>query len=254
MGRLLQGRFDSLGQTWAWILVGYLTSYLLATISMSLLPEGSEVQFMRTCVSDVGSFDPEYNPDGFLWFSASLVVIAVAMLPLVLYRHRRMTAALGASYRMNILTVLFLIGVAGYLLTGLIPMGRATLVGDWTWDDVHDAAAKIGFLAFGFGLFIEVTVLYFKQRGMKGRPGVPLPFRHLIKPYLLSILIASCAVFFLLAWDYKRAQDPTLRWTGDGLYAFALWEWLMFLAAPLTIAGVALAWMRTPAQPPTTKN
>ena len=246
MGRVLQGRFTSPGQTWGWILVGYLSSYLLAAISMSFLPEDSEVQFMRTCVSDVGSFDPEYNPDGWLWFSASLVVIAIAMVPLVLYRHRRMTAILGSSHRMRILTTLFLIGVTGYLLTGLIPMGRARLIGDWTWDDVHDAAAKIGFLCFGFGLFIEVTVLYFKQRGTVKRPALPLPFRDLIKPYLLSIIIATCAVVFLLAWDLKRAEDPTLRWTGEGLYAFALWEWLMFLAAPLTVAGIALAWVRTP--------
>jgi hypothetical protein len=229
--------------------VGYLTSYLLAAVSMSLLPEGSEVEFMRTCVSDVGSFDPEFNPNGFLWFSASLVVIAVAMVPLVLYRHRRMSAALGASYRMRTLTTLFLIGVGGYLLTGLVPMGRAALIGDWTWDDVHDAAAKIGFICFGFGLFIDITVLYFKQRGTEDRPGVPLPFRALVKPYLLSIVIATCAVFFLLAWDLKRAEDPTLRWTGEGLYAFALWEWLMFLAAPLTVAGIALVWMRHPSSP-----
>jgi hypothetical protein len=246
MGRLLQGRFQTLREVWVWILVGYVTSYVLAGIAMAKMPDDTEFSIMRTCVSKVGSFDAEYNPPGFLWFSASQVAVSLAMFGLVLYRHRRMSSALGPSYRMRILTTLFLIGIGGYLLTGLVPMGRPKLIGDFTWDNIHDVAAKVGFLCFGFGLFIESAVLYFKHRGSKKGNSVILPFHSLIKPYLLSIIAATCAVYFLLAWDIKRAQDPTLRWTGEGLYAFALWEWIMFAAAPLTVAGVALAWMRNP--------
>ena len=247
MPPLLQGRFTSMRQMATWIAVGFGVSYVFAVLAILLRPDDMEFHFLRTCVSKVGSFDAEYNPTGFLWFSASQVVISICMIPLVLYRHRRMSAAVGASHRMRILTTLFLIGVVGYGFTGIVPMGRPILVAGLTWDNIHDVSAKIAFICFGSGILIEGTVILLKHRAAKRGTGTAvLPFRRLIKPYALATTVGTLAVFFLLSWDIKRAEDPTLRWTGEGLYAFALWEWIMFVTAPITVAWIAVAWMRTP--------
>jgi hypothetical protein len=246
MGRLFRGRFETPRQVWTWVLLGFAASTALAATAIHYMPDDTELHPFRTCVSHVGSFNAEYNPDGFRWFSASLILMAAVMAPLVLYRHRRMSLALGRSHRMRILSTLVMIGVVGYMVTGLIPMGRDKLIGHYTWDNVHDVAAKCAFICFGSGLLVEGTVLLFKRRRLQADI---LPFRTLIRPYLFVTAIVSCAVFFLLSWDIKRAADPTLRWTGEGLYAFALWEWVMFLTGPIVVAWIALAWIHEPEQP-----
>ncbi len=64
---------------------------------------------------------------------------------------------------------------------------------------------------------------------------------------ILFSLVGACTVFFLLSWDMKRAADPTLRWTGDGIYAFALWEWILVLSTPLVTGMMSAAWISAPA-------
>lgn len=243
MGALLRGQFATLRQMLLWIACGYGLAVALSLYAIALFPEGNEFTIMRTCVSKLGSPDPEYNPDGYWAFSAAIVVGGLTMVPLVLYRHRRMSARLGPSKRMRTLTATYLVGVAGFALSGFIPMARDQLVAGYTWDDIHDFVAKTGFIALGFALFIEGLVLFLNaKRGRRG-DGPPIDWNRLRWPYFHAVLVGTLAVFFLLSWDIKRAQDPTLRWTGEGLYAFALWEWVLFLSAPLIIAGIALAWM-----------
>lgn len=246
MWRLLRGRFETARELYAWMAVLYSLSVVLAIVSMAMLPADTELSFLRTCVSKVGSFDAEYNPHGYLWFSASIVVMSIALMAQVFYRHRRMTAALGASHRMRILTALYVIGVAGFGMTGVIPMGRDLLFGGVTWDDVHDIAAKVSFLTFGTAILVEGLVILANRNPSKRGPGLRPPYPRLIWAHAYLSLVGGCTVFFLLSWDLKRAQDPTLRWTGEGVYSFALWEWILFLSAPLVMGMISSAWIRTP--------
>lgn len=246
MRRLLRGRFETPREVCLWVGLLYSLSTILALISMSILPDDTELSFLRTCVSKVGSFDAEYNPHGFLWFSAAVILAAFAMMPLVLYRHHRMTATLGASHRMRTLTLLYIVGVACFGLTGVIPMGRDALFGGLTWDNVHDVAAKVAFLTFGTAVLVEGLVILGNRNASARGPGLRPPYPTLMWPYVWLALSGGCTVFFLLSWDLKRAADPTLRWTGEGPYSFALWEWILFLSAPLIVGAIGIIWSTAP--------
>ena len=249
MGRILQGRFESPRQLLLWIACGYGIALVLSAVAVVLFPEGNEFTIMRTCVSKLGSPDPEYNPEGYWAFSAAIVVGGLTMLPLLFYRHRRMTARLGPSNRMRTLNAAYLIGLAGFTLSGFIPMAREELVAGYTWDNFHDLVAKAGFLALGTAVLVEGFILLLRSRGARRGGGPIIPWSKLRWPYAYLLVVGGTAVFFLLSWDVKRANDPTLRWTGEGLYAFALWEWILFLAAPMVIGAIAIAWVLDPETP-----
>lgn len=246
MRRLLKGRFETPREVYLWVGIFNALSVTCALIAMSILPDDTELSFLRTCVSKVGSFDAEYNPHGFLWFSAAIILAAIGMMSLVFYRHERMTAALGASLRMRILTGFYVVGVACFGLTGVIPMARDALFGSVTWDDVHDVAAKIAFLTFGTAILVEGLVILGNRNSSKRGAGLRPPYPRLILPHAWLALTGGCTIFFLLSWDVKRAADPSLRWTGEGLYSFALWEWILFLSGPLIMGAIGIIWIQTP--------
>lgn len=243
LGRRLRGRFESPRELATWIGVGYLLAALLTWLSTAFLPEDSHFRFFRSCVSNLGSPDAEHNPSGFLFFSAALVVMGVTLAALVLFRHARMHAALGTTQRMRLVTGFYLIGLTAWVLTGIVPLSRATLFGETTWVEAHGLIAKLAYLGFGTGLMVDTLALLIHRASARVH-NTPNPVdARLFAPYALSTAVVGTAVFVILSWQRKRADDPSLRWTGDGVYSFALWEWAMTLTGPIVLAWVALLWM-----------
>jgi len=244
MVRLLKGRFERPRELLVFMAVGYALFLTLAATAILLYPPENNFGFMKSSVSYVGSFDTHRNPTGYLYFCAALIVASILMVPLILYRHARMVDCLGPSLRLNVLTAVHLIGAVGVFLTGAIPDSDDVVLGSLRWDAIHDLAAKIAFLSIGAGFLIDGYEI--RRQGVAARRGGKslLDYRRLRWPYLYLLILGGCAVFFLLLWDYKCAQDPTLvHWPGSGLFAFPLWEWLLFSSLMLMHGWVAVLWI-----------
>lgn len=239
----LCGRFEGTRELRTWVIVGYGLAIALTAVSTALLPADSDFRFFRSCVSNLGSPDAEHNPSGFLVFSGALIVMGITLVPLVLFRHARMHAALGTTLRMRLVTGFYLLGITAWVLTGVVPLSRDPLIGAATWDDVHNVIAKIAYLGVGTGLMVDTLALLIHRAAARVR-GTPNPVdERLFVPYALAVLVVGAAVFVILTWQAKRAADPLLHWTGDGFYSFPFWEWSMTLTAPIVLAWVAYLWM-----------
>ena len=242
MQDLLFGRFHHRRQLITWLAVTYGVSLVLALIAVARYPDHNVLEITRTCVSKLGSPEKKYNATGYMWFCASLVLSGVVFIGLVRCHFNGLRSALGRSFKIRFLNCLQVIGVLGWIGCGMFPMSSHAMVGSITWNDIHHVVAKSGFISFGTAFVLEAYLIY--REGAKSRhPDAPALNRwHAAGPCLLVTVVGTAAVFFMLSWDYQRMNDPSLRWTGTGLYAFPLWEWMLTFTLPIAVAWAALFW------------
>ena len=207
----------------------------LILLCWSLFPRENEFSIMTHSFSYLGSFEPFHNPRWWWIFTVAMVLWGVALVPLVLYIHRRFVHV--SRWGAAVAAFELLLGCLGLVLVGAIPSVHGQLVGNQSWAGIHRDAGLLVAIAFCAGIFAH-ELLLFRDGFTRKRLGKHGYWRF-FWPYLVFWAIAFTATYFLVRWmfvyeELKRAAAATGRqlegsWT-EALhtwYSIPMWETVM---------------------------
>ena len=264
LGALLKGHFTPRGLA-CYFLAGYA---LIAGLCLTAYgfyqghyyagrhPDATPYSVFTSTFSFLGSFDHKKNPEGWVFFSLALWIMALFMLPLTRYINRRMTVISPGGAKTGIR--MLLLGAAALALVGVFPDSGQDFVADLHYGKIHNLLALLAFAGLSFGsLWFGLMLARFNPFHPGHRPphhdDAQAAFHHpaLHLPFVMLGGVLVTAICFLIRWEciYRRLGQP--HWPGVGLYSFPLWEWLYILTLFLALAWFSLALPnRIPAPPP----
>ena len=220
----------------------------LILLSWALFPSQNQFSIMTHSFSYLGSFETIHNPRWWWIFTIAMVLWGVALVPLVLYLHRRFShvSRWGAAFA----ALLLLAGCLGLVLVGTIPSVNLRFVGRQSWAGIHRDAGLLVAIAFSAGIFAH-ELLLFRDGFTRKRLGKHGYWRF-FWPYLVWWTLAFTAAYFLIRWmfvyeDMKRAAAATGRqllgtWS-EALhtwYSIPMWETIMICALYIFLAWFVL--------------
>ena len=238
------GRFEK-KELRTFLLVQLSVIWLLILIAYLLYPP-SEYSIMRHTFSYLGSQDAHNNPEGWYWFSIALIAMGILMIPLILYRHRRLSKIDPNMARFN--TLLLIIGAIGIFLLAFFPDDGRDFMEDLSYGRIHNQLAVVAFAGLGLGNIFD-SFIFLKDRWPKwplGGGGTKiLNHKKLQIPVIGLFIVVFCTAFFLIRWEIIypeiHAQNPEIgSWPGEGIYSFPLWEWIVIVYLFIYITATML--------------
>jgi hypothetical protein len=206
--------------------------YLL--IALALYPPENNYSIMKDTISFLGSSDLDNNPEGWIFFSISVVFLSIIFVPIALFQYKKFKELdrVGAFF----LVLFLIIGAIGLCLLGFFPdNGGESFIQDVKAGEIHNKVAllAIGGVALGilsaFFLLIKDHIPLFKGKKR-------YPFKVIIIPTLIFLLLVGLVAYFLLKWDAICTEHC---WPGPGVYSFPMWEWIVFIML-IIMEGVIL--------------
>jgi hypothetical membrane protein len=223
------------GELRGYILIQVLASTSLFFLAWLLYPPENHFSILTHTFSFLGSFEARHNPRGFVFFSVGLISLSLTLIPLILYRHRRL--ALVAKTVAVVASALLFVGCVGLMLVALFPDARQDFLKDLSYGRIHNKAALLAFAGLFGGLSMDGLIYAIDRlpRWPGGKGGRKLIYRRIVAPtFLILATVVGAAFVFLSLWEVRypvlRARDPSItHWPGIGLYSFPLWEWLVMI-------------------------
>ena len=176
---------------------------------------------LYTQISPLGSH--EENPEGWPWFSAAMWFLGAGSIPILnFYRKGLYTLTFHAR---GIINVLFTIAIPSIIMIGFISPNFNILF--------HRIFAALAFGGFGLGfLFMGIEHINRDRKKTGDRPSIRLTVQFVTFICFIGAGAGS-QVYGMLVGSYPAEGT----W-----YAWALWEWLMFLSiiAMFTLTSMPL--------------
>ena len=245
--RIITGNF-SMGELRCYVAVKAVLFWGLILLSWALFPSQNQFSIMTHSFSYLGSFEPFHNPKWWWVFTIAMVLWGVALVPLVLYIHRRFSHV--SRWGAALAALLLLAGCLGLILVGAIPSVHMRFAGRQSWAGIHRDAGLLVVIAFCAGIFAH-ELLLFRDGFTRKRLGKHGYWRF-FWPYLVWWTLAITAADFLLRWmfvyeDMKRAAATAGRqllgsWS-EALhtpYSTPMWETIMICTLYVFLAWFVL--------------
>ncbi|MFX0100233.1 MAG: hypothetical protein ACFFCS_11680 [Candidatus Hodarchaeota archaeon] len=176
------------------------------------------------------------NPDGYIYFSVAVVVIAVSLIPMLGYLHRRLNKICMGTTRTG--SVFLIISIIGFLLMGIFaiypPLGEIL----FNEDRMHEYMSFLGLVGLVLAYFFYGFSLLKDRKVGKRQINQPALIIGTIIMWIVFLgLVLSQGVLEIIEavyepdWPYVGIDwiDGTFLPKPPLVLSFALWEWLLVI-------------------------
>ena len=220
-----------------WLIIGGILGFCLLALAWMVYPEENAYSIMKDTISFLGSMDEDNNPQGWWLFSISFVIFGLMLIPVALYRHKRMKLAGNGKFIKIIEGMSFLfyiVAAIGVILIAMFPDNQGEdFYADFTTGKIHNKIALVAFGGFGLALLLEFVVLMvdsFTTKHFKVKYWLPV--------YIIFLTVAGLTAYTQIKWEMICESNC---WPGDGIYSFPLWEWIVFFTLFMVLYTIALS-------------
>ena len=174
------------------------------------------------------------NPEGYIYFNISFILLGLAYIPVALYIHRRICHP-DRLWTARIGTILWVFSAVGIIGIGTFPDEESYSFWGLNLQYVHKSFAYIAIIGFLTGMGCYLLILgedaIKKQRGKKSY----FMFQRFIPSFIAYIVV-------LLGLSITQYQYSVNRvYISEGLSSRTFWEWMLFILSFFEIYSIALA-------------
>ncbi|MGV9171034.1 MAG: DUF998 domain-containing protein [Promethearchaeia archaeon] len=209
-----------------YLVISAVLGFLFLALAWMTYPLANQYSIMKDTISFLGSSDADNNPEGWWFFSVSFIIFSISLIPLALYRFRRLKVINKPLASLSML--FYLIASVGIFLVAIFPdNGGQSYFSDLSAGRVHNIVSILGFGGFGFASLIDFFLFiwdFFKAESLNS--GIWLII------YIVFFIIVGMTAYTQIIWEMTCESNC---WPGDGIYSFPLWEWIVFFTVFIVI-------------------
>ncbi len=195
------------------MIISFGTFLLLA---WAFFPVDLHYNIFERSISNLGG--RKDNPNGWIFFTIAMGVLAVQLVPIFLYIRKRLRKI--CKITTEISTFFGLIGCCFMFLIGVFSDDSSILVYGIEMSDIHTVVAVVGI----GGLGLAVLIYFFPI--LKGRKQIRMKLAALAYG-----LIDFAAIGMSVSEMIKSIRN--IGWPGPGFLSFSFWEWSLLIVALL---------------------
>ena len=193
--------------------------FLFLGLARLTYPIENQYSIFKDTISFLGSSDLDNNPKGWWLLSISLYILGCILIPLAIYRFRRMSLI---KRPLAIISFFFyLIASLGFILIATFPdNGGTDFFGGISAGRMHYIVALFAFIGFAIAFLFDFFIFVIDRFTTK----ILNPTLWIIV-YILFFILVGIGGYTQLVREFICESNC---WPGEGIYSFPLWEWILF--------------------------